>query len=119
MDKQPSDNLTKLAALDIDNLLTKTPDISKGVLFNVCQAILKEWGPDSLGVLPENTMQELLTAVISDFSLFNSHLDFSHVGSYLPYYLYYFHTISLLLPSWFEFIGTGCSSRGESSLTQT
>ena len=32
-DKQPADNLTKVAALDIDNLLTKTPDISKGVIF--------------------------------------------------------------------------------------
>ena len=34
-DKQPADSLTKVAALDIDNLLTKMPDISKGVLFNV------------------------------------------------------------------------------------
>ena len=34
-DKQPADSLTKVAVLDIDNLLTKMPDISKGVLFNV------------------------------------------------------------------------------------
>ena len=34
-DKQPADSLTKVAALDIDNLLVKMPDISKGVLFNV------------------------------------------------------------------------------------
>ena len=27
------------------------------------QSLLKEWGPDSLGVLREDTMQELLTGV--------------------------------------------------------
>ena len=62
-DKQPADSLTKLAALDVDNLLIKTQGISKGVLFNVQQALSKEWGLDSLGVLLEDTMQELLTRV--------------------------------------------------------
>ena len=33
--KQPADSLAKIAALDIDTLLTKMPDISKGVFFNV------------------------------------------------------------------------------------
>ena len=66
-DKQPTDSLTKVAALDIDNLLIKMPGISKGTLFNVQQALLKEWRPDSLGVLPEDTMQELLTGVAFNF----------------------------------------------------
>ena len=30
VDKQPADNLTKVVPLDIDHLLTKMPDISKG-----------------------------------------------------------------------------------------
>ena len=34
-DKQPADSLTKVATLDIDNLLVKMPSISKSVLFNV------------------------------------------------------------------------------------
>ena len=34
-DKKPADNLTKLAALDIDYLLSKTQGISKGALLNV------------------------------------------------------------------------------------
>ena len=67
-DKQPADSLTKLAAVDIDSLLVKTPGISKSVLFNVQQALLKEWGPDSLGVILEDTMQELLTGVTFNFS---------------------------------------------------
>ena len=66
--KKPADNWTRLAALDIDNLLAKTPGISKGVLLHVWQALLKEWGPDSLGVLPEDTMQELLTGVTFQLS---------------------------------------------------
>ena len=50
-DKKPADNLTKLTAMDMDDLPSKTRGISKGVLFNVQQSLLKEWGPDSLGVL--------------------------------------------------------------------
>ena len=61
--KKPVDNLTKLVALDLDNLFAKTKGISRGVLFNVQQSLLKEWGPDSLGVLLEDIMQELLTGV--------------------------------------------------------
>ena len=67
--KKPVDSLTKLAALDIDNHLARTQGISKGVLFHVQQALLKEWGHDSLGVLVEDTMQELLTGVT--FHLFS------------------------------------------------
>ena len=61
--KKLADNIAKLTTLDIDNLFAKTQGISKGVLFNVWQALLKEWGPDSLGVLLEDIMQELLTGV--------------------------------------------------------
>ena len=34
-DEQPADNLTKVAAIVINNLPTKTSDISKGVLYNI------------------------------------------------------------------------------------
>ena len=119
VDKQPTDNLTKVAALDIDSLLTKMPDISNSVLFNIHQALLKEWGPNSLGVLPEDTMQELLTGVISNFSIFHYSPFFFKLVLTCPIYLNYFHTITFLLLSEFKFIGTGCSSRGESSSTQT
>ena len=59
----PVEDLTSLAALDIEDILSKTDSISKGVLFNVHQSVLKEWGPDSLGVLPKDRMQEILTGV--------------------------------------------------------
>ena len=82
-DKKPADNLTKLAALDIDNLLVKMQSISKGVLLNVQQTLLKEWGPDSLGVLPEDTMQELLTGVTF------------YCSPFLTTHVYYFSYLSL------------------------
>ena len=41
-DKEPADNLTKLAAMDVDDLLSKTRGISKGVIFNVQQSPLNE-----------------------------------------------------------------------------
>ena len=63
-DRPLADNLSKVAAIDIDGLLTKTSDISKGMIYNIWQTLLKEWGPESLGVLPEDTVQELLTGVI-------------------------------------------------------
>ena len=63
VDKQPADNLSKVAAFDIDKLLFKTSQISHDVIFNIWHALLKEWGLESLGVLPEDTMQQLLTEV--------------------------------------------------------
>ena len=69
-DKQPADSLINIAALVTYNLLVKMPDISKGVFFNIQQTLFKEWGPESLGVLPEDTMQELLTGVTFNFQIF-------------------------------------------------
>ena len=46
------------------------PGISKGILFKIWHALLKEWGLASLGILLEDTMQELLTEVTFNFSIF-------------------------------------------------
>ena len=108
-------SLTKLAALDIDNLLIKTQSISKDVLFNVFQALLKEWGQDSLSVLLEDIMQELSTGVTFSFSQFMLlMLTFFHTYSYLYHHLDHFTAISFPVLSGFKAIGTCCSSRGKS-----
>ena len=88
----------KLAAVDVEDLLSKMKDICKGILFNVQQSLLQEWGPDSLDVYPEDTMQELLTGVnfqnyhylISSYFTFHSchlslpkHLQFIYIYTYL------------------------------------
>ena len=59
-DKQPADRLAKVPAFDVDKLLSKVSTISEGVIFNVQHSLLKELGLESLGVLPEDTMWQLL-----------------------------------------------------------
>ena len=44
---------------------------------------LKEWGLESLGILQEDTMQQLLTGVISIFLIFSSHSNLLSCG-FLP-----------------------------------
>ena len=62
-DTQPSENLSNVAAFDISRLLSKAPQISESVLFSVHESLIKDWGPESVGALPEDTMQQLLTEV--------------------------------------------------------
>ena len=57
VDKLPADSLAKVAAYDIDKLFSKASTISEGAVLNICHSLLKEWGPESLGVLPEDIMQ--------------------------------------------------------------
>ena len=95
-EEQLADNLTKVAAIDINNLLTKTSDISKGVMYNICQTLLKEWGPYSLGVLPEDTLQELLTGVIQNFNS-NFYQSFQSFLMFIPTSLGHFNSISSYL----------------------
>ena len=63
IDIQPSESLSQVAALDIGKLLSKATEISERVLFNVWESLLKDWGPESVGALPKDTMQQLLTEV--------------------------------------------------------
>ena len=62
-DKIPADSFAKVASYDVDKLFSKASTISEGVIFNICHSLLKEWGPESLGILPEDIMQQLLTEV--------------------------------------------------------
>ena len=107
-DKKPADNLTNLAAIDVDDLLSKTRGISKGVIFNVWQSLLKEWGPDSLGVLPEDTMQELLTGLtFQNYHHFISSIFVPNSSTLiLTYHLFFTHFLSF--PG-FKFVRTCCS----------
>ena len=57
VDRLPVDSLAKVAPYDVDKLFSKTSTISEGAVLNICHSLLKEWGPESLGVLPEDVMQ--------------------------------------------------------------
>ena len=45
-DKKLANDLMKLAAVDVEDLLSEMKEISKGILFNVQQSLLQEWRPD-------------------------------------------------------------------------
>ena len=63
VDKLPTDSLAKVAAYDIDKLYSKASTISEGAVLNIHHSLLKEWGPESLGILSEDVMQQLLMEV--------------------------------------------------------
>ena len=113
-DKEPADNLTKLAVTIVDDLLSKTRSISKGIIYNVHQSLLKEWGLDSLGVLPEDTMQELLTGVTFQNYLHFITSFFVSAGNNEPYqtipnsFTLFSPIICFLSLPGFEFIRTSC-----------
>ena len=54
VDKLPADSLPKVAPYDVDKLFSKASTISEGAVLNICHSLLKEWGPESLGILPED-----------------------------------------------------------------
>ena len=63
VDKLPVDSLAKVAAYDVDKLFSKTSTISEGAVLYIHHSLLKEWGSESLGILPEDVMQQLLMEV--------------------------------------------------------
>ena len=62
-DNLPEDSLTEVAGYDIDKLFSKVSTISEGAVLNIHHSLLKKWDPESLGILPEDIMQWLLTEV--------------------------------------------------------
>ena len=62
-DKLLADSLTKVATYDVDKLFSKASTISEVAVLNIWHSLLKEWGPESLGILPEDIMQQILTEV--------------------------------------------------------
>ena len=91
-DKKPANDFMKL---------TETKEISKGILFNVQQSLLQEWGPDSLGVLPDDMMQELLIGKFSKLLLPHLIIFYLSQLSFIltktsPIYLYLFLSILFL-----------------------
>ena len=68
MDKQPADSLSRVAAFNVEELLLKSSEISRGAIYNIHESLLEEWGPGSLGTLPEDQIQELLIEVMKPIS---------------------------------------------------
>ena len=52
-----------MAAFDMEKLISRSSMLSENLLFQLRQSLIKEWGTGSVGTLPEDSIQKLLTEV--------------------------------------------------------
>ena len=57
------ESLEQIAAFDIEKLLSKSTTFSENLLLQLQQYLTKEWGTGSIGILPKDFVQKLLTEV--------------------------------------------------------
>ena len=55
--------LEQIAAFDVEKLLSKSSTLSENLLLQLRQSLTKEWGTGSVGTLPKDFVQKLLTEV--------------------------------------------------------
>ena len=55
------ESLEQIAAFDVEKLLSKSATLSENLLLQLWQSLTKEWGTGSVGIHPEDFIQELLT----------------------------------------------------------
>ena len=60
---KPAESLEQIAAYDVEKLLSKLSELSESLLLQLRQSLTKEWGSGSVGILPEDSIQKLLTEV--------------------------------------------------------
>ena len=57
------ESLEQITAFDVEKLLSKSATLSENLLLQLRQSLTKEWGTGSVGTLPEDFIQKLLTEV--------------------------------------------------------
>ena len=55
------ESLEQIAAFDIEKLLSKSTTLSENLLLQLWQSLTKEWVTGSIGILPKDFIQKLLT----------------------------------------------------------
>ena len=55
------ESLEQIAAFDVEKLLPKSAILGENLLLQLQQSLIKEWGTGSVGILPEDFVQKLLT----------------------------------------------------------
>ena len=82
--KQPTESLTNITAFNVESLPLKVSALSKGIIDSVHQLLLKEWGPECHGTLPEGSVQEFLIEVFKFIQFFFNHsIPFIYVNSHI------------------------------------
>ena len=57
------ESLEQIATFDVEKLLSKSSTLSENLLLQLRQSLTKEWGTGSVGTLPKDFVQRLLTEV--------------------------------------------------------
>ena len=57
------ENLEQITTFDVEKLLSCSSELSENLLLQLRQSLTKEWGTGSVGTLPKDSFQKLLTEV--------------------------------------------------------
>ena len=60
---KPTESLEQIAPSDMEKLLSKSSILSENLLLQLRQSPTKEWGTGSIGTLPKDSIQKLLTQI--------------------------------------------------------
>ena len=60
---KPTESLEHIAAYDVEKPLSKSSRLCESFLLQLRHSLIKEWGSGSVGILPEDSIQKLLTEV--------------------------------------------------------
>ena len=66
------ESLEQIATFDVEKLLSKSATLSENLLLQLQQSLTKEWGTGSVGTLPKDFIQKLLTEVKSIRNYYHS-----------------------------------------------
>ena len=58
---KPMESLEQIATFEVEKMLSKCTSLSENLLLQLWQSLTKEWGTGSVGILPKNFIQKLLT----------------------------------------------------------
>ena len=57
------ESLEQIATFDVEKWLSKSATLSENLLLQLWQSLTKEWGTGSVGTLPKDFIEKLLTEV--------------------------------------------------------
>ena len=83
---KPMESLEQIATFDLEKLLSKSATLSENLLLELCQSLTKEWGTGSVGILPKDFVQKLLTEVWSIENYYHSSIIHIITSCFNPFF---------------------------------
>ena len=80
------ESLEQIATFDIEKLLSKSTTLSENLLLQLQQSLSKEWGTGSVGILPKDFIQKLLTEVWSIENYYHSSIIHLIASCFNPFF---------------------------------